>query len=1437
MFAIGWPRVLASAAAGADDPAVALEHDARTGATALVTPTSVEIWSCGRDRRCVGRHSRSPEAVLEEGAYLAAKWRDGRSSLAVIAEGGRVHLFDLVFADAPEAAPGARARRCELRRRAILRVGSPPPPKKRPPPAASGVPPSAFAASLAAPPLSPVKEDAAAANDGTCVSVAGDADVLILGTSTGHLVQCAWDWDGVAPGRGLISRTDRLAPAGAIVHLDFASPLGLLVAVVASGRCAALRAADHALERRTAASAGSVPVLAERIDRHAWLPGVEDAVLARVAPDVGGARRIAVGTRSGEVRLYAMRDDGGSERGDRNGAGSGDGSGAGSGDGSVTASVVASVSVPVPVFASVGTLGVADWGYTPRDTGPVSDARWTRDGGAIAVGWRRRGLAVWTPSGCRVMCTLRQGGGSAGDAEPRPARSSADGCEDADEDADEDDDDGCGGTSRLAWSSGCRRLVATSSTRGGGAREYEFAVSAPARRVDLDRGARAYLLVAPDGIVAVEPRANGGTMASRRLALPHAYAGPNWPLRLAAVGGASGEDVAVAGARGLLLHNLATGKSRVFGDVTQERAFVATALTWVGDVLAACVRVVDRDEDDGEDDDDDDEDDEDDGRGGRSSSASASSSGFGGGWFDWAAGADRRRGGGFSSAAEERPRGAGRGKGKGKGRGKHFLRVYPKDHLDASSVLAERALPAAPSATSASSGRYLVVVAPATEVTVYELVVRRRGGYAGSSFASAPGVSFASLAVVRRATLAAEPLGRVARRLMKSGAPVAAEALPATPPKPDASSPADGRDAALGRKPEPLPAPPPEHVMLLRAGGALSLVRLEDPSATKSKTDADHTTDSDWTAGREREVADGVEAFWIAAGGTAPPASAADTRWSWWTYGAEGVRVWYVPAGGPPVVPTPAHGGGGSGARPGGSSEAPGGKSADASSNASLAPAFSDPELEFDREAYPVGVSLWEGAAPVLIGVTQRLALASCASDPCFEPTPKAQPVLPCLLRHLLRVGESAAARRVARVSADKPGFAHALEWLLFAALDRHAGPGAPPRGSAARDAAERALADALELASTFPDHLDVVVSVARKTDSVQWPALFALAGDPAALCDEALARGQLRTAACYLLVVDKLAGAEAGAAAAAKLLRAALTTRRYALAGELARFLARPAVEDAAAEANAKAAAKRKRKEAAKRRAAAAADAAAGVGGFFRWIAGGGSSVDAEAEASEGAISSLDDSPDDESPDDESPALTTPRGARHVSGCAGGVLPVLPADLRECLRAHAARLAAAADVGALASFARELDFDLAHFFRDEIAAGRDGGAARLGDFPRALAAAAESLRRSGRSASARASVESLLSQTTAAGAVEWSLVVATATRRVDVLENIIAGREEVAKAWEEGVERCAAAATARGDDAAAAFFSSLRGELRGGERERRRTRGEDAETARNRGG
>lgn len=45
-----------------------------------------------------------------------------------------------------------------------------------------------------------------------------------------------------------------------------------------------------------------------------------------------------------------------------------------------------------------------------EDTGPVTCINWTPDNYAFAVGWKFRGLAVWSVSGCRLMCTIRQTG-------------------------------------------------------------------------------------------------------------------------------------------------------------------------------------------------------------------------------------------------------------------------------------------------------------------------------------------------------------------------------------------------------------------------------------------------------------------------------------------------------------------------------------------------------------------------------------------------------------------------------------------------------------------------------------------------------------------------------------------------------------------------------------------------------------------------------------------------------------------------------------------------------------------------------------------------------------------------------------------------------------------------------------------------------------------
>ena len=67
----------------------------------------------------------------------------------------------------------------------------------------------------------------------------------------------------------------------------------------------------------------------------------------------------------------------------------------------------------------------------------------------------------------------------------------------------------------------------------------------------------------------------------------------------------------------------------------------------------------------------------------------------------------------------------------------------------------------------------------------------------------------------------------------------------------------------------------------------------------------------------------------------------------------------------------------------------------------------------------------------------------------------------------------------------------------------------------------------AAQLIRHFPAFRDIVVSVARKTDAQMWPALFAAVGSPSNLLESLLDVGALQSAACCLLIVDRIQGAE----------------------------------------------------------------------------------------------------------------------------------------------------------------------------------------------------------------------------------------------------------------------------------------------------------------------
>ncbi|CAL5382017.1 unnamed protein product [Camellia sinensis] len=287
----------------------------------------------------------------------------------------------------------------------------------------------------------------------------------------------------------------------------------------------------------------------------------------------------------------------------------------------------------------------------------------------------------------------------------------------------------------------------------------------------------------------------------------------------------------------------------------------------------------------------------------------------------------------------------------------------------------------------------------------------------------------------------------------------------------------------------------------VRANGELSLLDLDD--------------------GRERELTDSVEVFWVTCGQSEEKTNLIEEV-SWLDYGHRGMQV----------------------------------------STLFKQEDFLqlDPELEFDREVYPLGLLPNAG---VVVGVSQRMSFSACTEFPCFEPTPQAQTILHCLLRHLLQRDKSEEALLLAQLSAQKLHFSHCLEWLLFTVFEAEIS-----RGSYLQSANKNQvfvpkhgtnsslLEKTCDLIKNFPEYFDVVVSVARKTDGRHWADLFSAARRSTELFEECFQQRWYRTAACYILVIAKLEGPAVSQYCDLRLLQAALDESLYELAGELVQVL-----------------------------------------------------------------------------------------------------------------------------------------------------------------------------------------------------------------------------------------------------------------------------------------
>lgn len=717
----------------------------------------------------------------------------------------------------------------------------------------------------------------------------------------------------------------------AIVQLEFCLPMRLLFALFSDGQLLSCYVSKKGLKQ------------AEYIKAEKRF-GSGDAVCASVASE---QQILALGTKRGVAELYDLAESG----------------------------------------SLIRTVSLYDWGYSMDDTGPVSCIAWTPDNSSFAVGWKLRGLTVWSVSGCRLMSTVRQIGLSSVSS---PVVKPSTECK---------YEPLMSGTSMLQWDEYGYRLYAIEEQSSERIVAFSFGKCCLNRGVSGTTYVR-QVIYGDDRLLVVQSE-DTDELKMLHLNLPVSYISQNWPVQHVAAS-QDGMYLAVAGLHGLIIYDIRLKKWRVFGDVTQEQKIQCQGLLWMGKIVVVCN-------------------------------------------YD------------DSSNTYE-------------------LLFYPRFHLDQSSLLCRKPLLAKPMVMDVYQEYILVTYRP-FDVHIFHVKL------VGALTLTTPDLR---LSTVRELSI-----------MTAKSHPASMRFIPDQLPRETISNNHTGSNSDfLARE--------PARCLILRLNGELSLLDLDD--------------------GRERELTDSVELFWVTCGQSEEKTNLIEEV-SWLDYGHRGMQVWYPSLGADPF------------------------KQEDFLQL--------DPELEFDREVYPLGLLPNAG---VVVGVSQRMSFSACTEFPCFEPTPQAQTILHCLLRHLLQRDKREEALRLAQLSAEKPHFSHCLEWLLFTVFDAEISRQSVNKNqiSVPIPKTYSLLEKTCELIRNFPEYFDVVVSVARKTDGRHWADLFSAAGRSTELFEECFQRRWYRTGACYILVIAKLEGPAVSQYCALRLLQATLDESLYELAGELVRFLLR---------------------------------------------------------------------------------------------------------------------------------------------------------------------------------------------------------------------------------------------------------------------------------------
>lgn len=244
-----------------------------------------------------------------------------------------------------------------------------------------------------------------------------------------------------------------------------------------------------------------------------------------------------------------------------------------------------------PVMRS---LSLSNWYFEPTDVGAASVLRWTEDGSALLVGWQKRGLAVWSVSGCRLMWTLPQVGGT---LPSTPALRHRDSRSQQVMTPMEQ------GVSAAAWGPqglflwAAPRCTTESPLAIQDCHFMEFTFykgssggtfsQSDSSRLAMFGSDRVLLLWHAEGADQSDFRTGTDSrdlFTWQHLLIPHDYLWRNWPPTQIVVNSDS-TYIAAAGEHGVAICQVKSQRWRVFGDMEHDRRIRCCALAWVGKTI------------------------------------------------------------------------------------------------------------------------------------------------------------------------------------------------------------------------------------------------------------------------------------------------------------------------------------------------------------------------------------------------------------------------------------------------------------------------------------------------------------------------------------------------------------------------------------------------------------------------------------------------------------------------------------------------------------------------------------------------------------------------------------------------------------------------------------------------------------------------------------